>query len=142
MANNDVLIDITLQAPRHKVWQAISDKDEMKKWYFDLPEFIPAIGYAFSFSSGPSEQEQYLHLCEVTESIPEQELAYSWRYDGFEGVSYVRFQLSESNGATNLRFSHTGVGSFPKDEANLAAENFKMGWEAIIANSLKEFVES
>ncbi len=141
MANNDVFIEITLQAPLEKVWQAISDNEQMRKWYFDLPEFIPAIGYTFSFSGGPSEQEQYLHLCEVIEAIPEQELAYSWRYDGYEGVSYVRFQLSQANDATQLRFSHTGLDSFPKNEANLAAKNFKIGWDAIINTALKEFVE-
>lgn len=141
MTNNDVFIDITLQAPLQKVWQAISDKEAMQKWYFDLPEFIPAIGYTFSFNGGPSEQEQYRHLCEVTESIPEQELAYSWRYDGYEGVSHIRFQLSAVNEATRLRFSHTGLDSFPKTEPNLAAKNFKIGWDAIITTSLKEFVE-
>jgi len=141
MANSDVHIQITLEAPLRKVWRAISDKDDMQQWYFELPEFIPAIGYTFSFSSGPSEQEQYLHLCEVTQAIPEQELAYSWRYDGYEGVSYVRFQLSESDGATLLSFSHTGLDSFPKNEPNLAAENFKAGWQSIITESLKAYVE-
>ena len=46
------------------------NKNEMKKWYFDLAEFKAEVGFKFQFSGGPPEK-QYLHLCEVTEIIPE-----------------------------------------------------------------------
>lgn len=29
----------TFNVPVKKVWKVITDKDEMKAWYFDLPEF-------------------------------------------------------------------------------------------------------
>ena len=31
------IIERTYNAPRNKVWRAITSKDDMKQWYFDLP---------------------------------------------------------------------------------------------------------
>ena len=59
MKNKPVVKEITVNAPASKVWKAITDKDEMKKWYFDLKEFKPEVGFEFSFMGGPSEDKQY-----------------------------------------------------------------------------------
>ncbi len=37
-----------------KVWQAITDKDQMKQWYFDIAGFKPEVGFEFSFSGSVS----------------------------------------------------------------------------------------
>ncbi|HRG88609.1 MAG TPA: SRPBCC domain-containing protein, partial [Chitinophagales bacterium] len=59
------VIERLLNAPVALVWKAISNKEEMKKWYFDLAAFKPEVGFEFSFTAG-SETKQYLHLCKVT----------------------------------------------------------------------------
>jgi uncharacterized protein YndB with AHSA1/START domain len=133
-------IERTYNAPVSKVWKAISDKNEMKKWYFDLPEFRAEVGCEFQFLGGPDEK-QYLHLCKVTEVIKEKKLAYSWRYDGFEGNSFVTFELFEE-GKTRLKLTHAGLETFPANNPDLARENFVEGWTGIIGKSLKEFLET
>ena len=67
--------------PTSKVWKAITDRDDMKKWYFDIAEFRPEVGFEFHFRAG-DEKKKYLHLCRITEVIPDKKLAYSWRYEG------------------------------------------------------------
>ncbi len=57
-----------------KVWKAITDKDQMKQWYFDLAEFWPEAGFEFQFYGQGKEGEQYLHLCKITEVIKEKKL--------------------------------------------------------------------
>ncbi len=91
MDNQALVFERLFDAPASKVWKAITDKEEMKKWYFDLPAFKAEVGCNFQFSGGPSPEKQYLHLCEVTEVIPEKKLTYSWRYDGYAGNSFVTF---------------------------------------------------
>jgi uncharacterized protein YndB with AHSA1/START domain len=59
------VIERTLKAPSEKVWTAITDKDQMKQWYFDLAEFKPETGFEFTFNGG-SEEKTYVHLCKVT----------------------------------------------------------------------------
>jgi len=78
---NPTVIERTFDAPAGRVWQAITDKNLMKEWYFDLAEFRPEVGFEFQFSGG-TETRQYLHLCRITEVTPQKSLTHSWRYDG------------------------------------------------------------
>ena len=39
MKEAPIVIEQTVNAPVSKVWQAITDKNQMKQWYFDLKEF-------------------------------------------------------------------------------------------------------
>jgi uncharacterized protein YndB with AHSA1/START domain len=67
MKQEPIRIERTFHAPVSKVWQALTNPLEMKKWYFDLPDFKADIGSKFQFYGGPSPEKQYLHLCVVTE---------------------------------------------------------------------------
>ena len=93
MDHKPVILEILLNAPVKKVWKALTDKNEMKIWYFDLEEFKPEVGFKFHFTGGPSPDKQYLHLCEITEVIPEKKLSQTWRYDGYPGNSFLTFEL-------------------------------------------------
>lgn len=141
MKNEPFKIERTYNAPIDKVWKAISDKDEMKKWYFDLKEFRPEIGFEFQFLGGKDENNQYLHLCKITEVIVGKKLTYSWRYDGYEGNSFVTFELFSEGEKTRLILTHAGLETFPASNPDLAKENFAEGWTQIIGSSLKEFLE-
>jgi uncharacterized protein YndB with AHSA1/START domain len=134
------VIERIYDAPVPRVWKAITDKDEMKQWYFDLAEFRPEIGFEFQFLAG-KDDVKYLHLCKITEVIPQKKLTYSWRYDGYAGISYVTFELSSEGNKTRLKLTHTGLESFPEENPDFAKENFAGGWNQIIGTSLKEFVE-
>lgn len=140
MKNEPFVIERTYDAPLASVWKAITDKDQMKQWYFDLKEFKPEVGFEFQFTGG-EEGRYYLHLCRVTEVIVNKKLTYSWRYDGYAGNSFVTFELFEEGNKTRLKLTHEGLETFPVDNPDLAKENFAAGWNHIIGTSLKEFVE-
>ena len=133
-------IERTFDTPIAKVWKAISSKDDMKQWYFEIAEFKPEVGFEFQFWGG-SDDKKYLHLCRVTEAVTDSKLAYSWRYDEFEGSSLVVFELSAQGEKTKLKFSHEGLETFPKNDPDFARESFAEGWDYIINKSLREFVE-
>jgi uncharacterized protein YndB with AHSA1/START domain len=134
-----VVIERTFDAPIARVWKALTDKDEMKRWYFDLKEFRPEVVFEFEFSV-EHEGTNYHHLCKITEVIPQKKLAYTWRYKGEPGDSLVTFELSPEGAKTRLTLTHEGIGSFPKTPA-YARKNFEAGWTAIIGSELKQFVE-
>jgi uncharacterized protein YndB with AHSA1/START domain len=142
MDTQPIIAEQLLNAPVSKVWKAIKDKSEMKKWYFDLAEFKAEVGFMFQFLSGPSPEKQYLHVCEVKEVIPEKKLSYSWRYDGYEGNSLVIFDLTSQVSKTLLKLTHKGVETFPTENPDFAKENFVEGWNHIIHTSLKAYLES
>jgi uncharacterized protein YndB with AHSA1/START domain len=141
MKNEPFVIERTYKAPVEKVWKAITDKDQMKEWYFNVPEFKPEVGTEFRFYGGTPEK-QWLHLCKVTEVIPMRRLTYSWRYDGYGGNSFVTFELFEEGEATRLRLTHAGLETFPGDVPELRPENFAEGWTSIIGTSLRDFLET
>ena len=140
MSNEPFVIERTFNAPAEKMWKAITDKNEMKQWYFDLAEFKPEVGFEFQFYGGPPEK-QYLHLCKITEVVAGKKLTYSWRYDGYEGNSFVTFELFAEENTTRVKLTHAGLETFPKENPDLAKHNFAEGWTDIIGRSLKEFVE-
>lgn len=44
-----ILTERAFDAPVAIVWKAQTDKNEMKKWYFDLEDFKPEKGFKFEF---------------------------------------------------------------------------------------------
>ena len=134
-------IERTYNAPVSKVWKAITDKNDMKQWYFDLAEFKAEPGFQFSFSGQGRKGEQYLHLCEVKEVVFEKKLSYSWTYKDQPGYSVVTFELFEEGDKTRVKLTHEGIESFASNNPDFAKESFMAGWNEIIGKLLKEFVE-
>lgn len=140
--NKPFIIERTYDAPVEKVWHALTDKTEMKQWYFDLAEFKPEPGFEFQFYGEGKTGEKFLHLCKITDVVKNKKLRYSWRYDGYEGISYVTFELSDEGGKTKLKLTHEGLETFPKTTNNdFAKENFAEGWTYLTGISLKKYLE-
>src|SRR3989338_11341482 len=138
--SKEIVIERIFDAPIQKVWKAITDKEQMKHWYFDLAEFKPEVGFEFQFLAGKDEKK-YLHLCKITELTPGKKITYSWKYDGYEGMSYDTLELFAEGNKTRLKLTHKGLETFPKSNPDLARKNFAQGWTSIIGTSLKKFLE-
>lgn len=134
------VIERTFNAPVDIVWQAISDKGQMKQWYFDLKEFKAEPGFEFSFAGTGTTGEQYIHLCKVLEAIPGKKLAYSWTYENREGYSVVSFELHPEGDNTRLTLTHAGIGSFAENGPDFLDESFIKGWTELIGTLLKNFL--
>ncbi|HEV7424022.1 MAG TPA: SRPBCC domain-containing protein, partial [Candidatus Paceibacterota bacterium] len=50
MSNQPFIIEQVYDVPVSKVWDAITDNEQMKKWYFQMKDFKPVVGFEFSFS--------------------------------------------------------------------------------------------
>ena len=143
MESKNVIVERVFKAPIQLVWKAITQKELMKQWYFDLEEFKPEVGFKFQFTGGPSPEKQYVHLCEIKEVIYEQKISYSWSYKGYAGNSLVTFELfSKGANQTNLKLTHEGLGTFPVNNPDFAISNFEEGWNHIVNTALKDFLES
>jgi uncharacterized protein YndB with AHSA1/START domain len=131
-----------LNAPIATVWHAITNREAMKQWYFDLSAFSPEAGFEFTFNGQGKHGELYEYICKITKVVAEKLLRYSWRYKGFEGISFVTLELVAEGNTTRLKLTHEGLESFPVTATNaFGKENFSEGWTYLIGSSLKEFVE-
>lgn len=138
--DQSLVVERTFNAPVAAVWKAITDKDAMKQWYIDLPEFRAELGFAFEFLGGDGTV-MVNHKCVVTEATAEKKLSYSWRFEGYEGDSLVSFELFPEGNQTRLRLTHTGLHTFPKIDS-FKRENYAKGWTALVDSSLKNFLEA
>jgi len=123
--------------PIDQVWQALTDQNAMKIWYFpQLSSFKPEVGYEMVFEDdGSSFQKQWI----VTQVQSGKKLAHTWTYRGYPGTSEVIFDLYQESDKTRLKLTHSGLASFP-DDPHFARQRFEDGWKWIIANKLKQYL--
>ena len=141
MKNEPLVVERVYEASAAKVWKALTDPSEMKQWYFDLQGFRAEVGCEFEFTASCDEKKTYRHLCRITEGIDGKRLAYTWRYEGYEGDSLVTFELIPEGGKTRLRLIHRGLETFPSSDPAFAPKNFEAGWNHILGESLKSHLD-
>jgi len=139
MSNEPIVIERIFNAPVEQVWSALTNKEEIKKWSFDVDAFKPEVGFEFRFPGG--KDGTYIHLSKVVEVVIGKKLSYTWRYEGYEGDSLVSFELFKEGDKTRLKLTHEGIESISVNGPDFAKENFLTGWTQIVGTSLKEYVE-
>lgn len=133
---------VTLKAPRSRVWRAISDAGEFGQWFqmkLDAP-FAPG-----STVLGKLTVPGYKHVTvemKIESVTPETLFSYRWhpyaidsRADySAEPMTLVEFHLADTNGGTELTITESGFDALPADRR---AEAFRMndgGWTAQARN--------
>ncbi|MBC9929516.1 SRPBCC family protein [Chitinophaga qingshengii] len=140
MKNQPLVVERLLNAPVKKVWEALTIKEKMKQWYFDVSDFKPEVGFQFSFAASDNGVE-YVHRCRVTAVEPNKRLAYTWKYDNYEGESLLTFELQPEGDQTKLVLTHEGLETFPQHLKSFTRESFAGGWNYIINNSLAKYLD-
>lgn len=136
-----LIIERVFEAPIEKVWEALTNNNQMKQWYFDVSDFKPEVGFEFQFL-GESDGKKFLHKCTVVEVQPITKIAYTWSYEGYVGQSLVTFELfGESGNKTRLKLTHTDTDSF-LSHPDFKKSDFNEGWKMILGQSLRDFVET
>jgi uncharacterized protein YndB with AHSA1/START domain len=122
------------------VWEAITDSEKMRRWYFEeMADFRPEVGFETEFSVR-HQGEDYVHQWKVTEVVPERRITYRWRYGGYAGDSSVTWELSEAPRGTRLRLIHRGQDAFPKDNPAFTRASCQAGWEHFLHERLAAFL--
>jgi uncharacterized protein YndB with AHSA1/START domain len=130
---------IIIKEPASRVWQALTDKNQMKEWYFDIPDFELREGAVFNFYE-PGDAKQYHHRCRILEIVPEKKLSHTWTHPSHsKGESILTWMLEEANGITEVTLHHEGTENFADAGPEFAPENYQMGWDGFIS-ILKNFM--
>jgi uncharacterized protein YndB with AHSA1/START domain len=128
------VLEQVYNAPAREVWQALTDENRMKEWYFpQLMKFKPIEGFEFVFFNDESPYQKEWRVTKVEDG---KLLAHSWIYKGFPGSSEVTFELFEEGNKSRLKLTHTGLSSFPND-AHFSRHRFEDGWRQILGINLK-----
>ena len=137
--HSPLIKEVLLDAPVDRVWKAITDRDEMKEWSFDINKFKPEVGFEFEFY-GEKDGHKFLHRCKILEVEPLRKLVHTWTYEEHpDAETIVAWELFPEGEKTRLRLTHTGLENLPQDE-NFARENFIGGWNHILGVSLIKYL--
>ena len=138
---NPLIVEKTYNASANKVWKAITDENQMKKWYFEtLKSFKPEVGFETKFSV-QADDKDYLHIWKVTKAIPDKSISYTWKFGGYPGESLVTFEISEENNLTKVKLTEVGIESFPQDNPDFTRENKLNRWNYFMGKRLKEHLD-
>jgi len=136
---------ITLKAPRSKVWQALTDSKKFSTWFgirMEGPFVAGASVWGTSLHPG-YEGRFEIH---VEEMVPESRFSWRWHpgspakdYSA-EPMTLVVFDLTDTPDGTRLRVVETGFDSLPAERRASAYKDNDGGW-AIQMNQIAKYVE-
>jgi len=123
------------------IWKAITDKEQMKQWYFDIPDFELKVNSTFNFYE-PGNDKKFHHHCVIKEIVPSKLFQHTWTYpDKSKGESMVIWEIIPIGRFTLLKLTHDGVESFSDGGNDFLRENYEAGWNEILGKSLKSYLD-
>jgi uncharacterized protein YndB with AHSA1/START domain len=135
-----IIVETDYDVTADKIWEAITQIDQMKKWYFEnIPNFEAKIGFKTQFVV-QSEAKIFTHQWEVIETIPNQKIKYTWSYIEYPGDATVTFDLVENKSGTKLTLTCEVLEDFPEDISEFKRESCIEGWNYFLGQRLKDYL--
>ena len=140
--HDNVVIKQRINAPVDKVWSAITNRSQMKDWYFDIADFNTDLHTEFSFYEKDGENK-YQHHGEILEVIPNEKLKYSWSYPEItKDKTIVKWNLEDEGDKTLVILTHKGLENFEHLGEEFSKDAFDKAWTKIVSIKLKNFIEN
>lgn len=135
-----VKVEILFDASKLQVWEALTNSEIMKVWYFDISNFKLAVGSEFSFYE--SDKKEYLHEGEILKVEQNKVLQHTWKHpQQSKGSSIVTWEIEEiEKNKVKVSLSHEGLQAFADAGPNFASANYEMGWNAIVKTNLRNYL--
>jgi uncharacterized protein YndB with AHSA1/START domain len=134
-----ITLEVTLDAPVERVWDAIASEPERRHWWSYLAlEAIP--GGRLLERWQDAEGRERTTSGEVLDARAPHLLRCSWRDDDWAAATEVEFTLRPEGGASRLRLRHSGWARLGPVGEDLRPAH-RDGWRRHLAN-LKRYVES
>lgn len=139
--DSPIIVEGIFDSPIEKVWEAITNLDKMKLWYFNnIDSFKPEVGSKSRFSV-QSDERTFTHLWEVTEVNAPHKIAYNWKYEEHAGDSFVSFGLEKVGDKIKLTLTVTVAEDFDDKIPEFKSESCQQGWEYFICSRLAEYLK-
>ena len=138
MSDRTMQQTIEIDAPPATVFQALTDADELSRWWTTRAESDPRTGGSFAYTWEFAEQTERNHTREDTyaDVTPDEHVRYDWPMP--LGNTVVDFRLEPSGEGTTLVLAHEGWGS--GGDWDQAYEMHASGWQFFLGN-LKTYLE-
>jgi uncharacterized protein YndB with AHSA1/START domain len=128
--------DILIDAPVETVWRAVTEPDQVSRWFSDAAEIDVRAGGAGSLTWNDRATSKPMTVQIIVEAVePRRRFSYRWVYpegaEPREGNSLlVEFLLTAEGEKTRLRVVESGLPAldWPDDEKAKYADEHDQGW--------------
>ncbi|GAA3791173.1 hypothetical protein GCM10022271_24500 [Corallibacter vietnamensis] len=140
--DENIIVSQMFSVSKSELWSVITSHEHMIHWFFeDMPSFKAEIGFKTKFNVKAPSQD-FMHLWEITQLIPENEIVYNWRYEGLKGNAFVTFQLESIKKETQLIVTVNTVEDFDTSIPEFKRESCQQGWEYFIQQRLVTYINN
>lgn len=139
---NPIVQKIFVEQNIATVWDAITNKEKLKEWYFDVSDFKLEENAEFEFYE-PGGQKKYHHLCKILQVKLQSVFKHTWTYPDFSpNQSIVTWSLQAHNdNGTEIALIHEQTEGFKDLGKDFQRESFQGGWKEILENLLKNYLD-
>lgn len=142
MIRKEIVIDQSVE----RVWEALTQPEEMRNWYFNISNFEPIEGEIFDFIVSFTDEDgehNFRHLFKIVRVIPAEKLQHTWEYPGHSGgTSVLTWELFPREESTVVVLTHEGTETFLDEGSKyFTKESFLAGWTDILQR-FKEYLEN
>jgi len=122
---DDVTQAVDVDAPRDRIWQLLTDPQELPRWWPDAAEVEPGVGGRVVLRFGPGDVSG-----EITQWEPPAQLGFTWEASNMPGVQlHVSFTVEDlGDGRSRVSVVHSGFEAAPAD----AREAVVAGWDTFL----------
>ncbi len=145
-----VVSEIEIAAPAARVFQALTDADQLRRWFSDAScpvhrwEMDARLGgrYRYTTEKGTAivnNVSEFECHGEILEYDPPRVLVYTWFGNWHDDVTrrtVVRWELTPTKTGTHVKVTHSGLATLP-----IARKDYSGGWTGVV-EMLKKFIES
>ncbi len=129
----DVVKELTIAAPIHKVWAALTEAESLGAWMDDDSIKIDLrVGGKYALFGGETSGK-FTHI------EPNKLLEYSWRQKTWKKDwpdSLVRWELDADGQQTRVKLTHSG---FPSQDER---DSHEEGWDEYWLEPMREYLEA
>lgn len=135
-----IIVTQLIDIPAGDVWNALTLESELKKWYFQVQDYVFEEGKEFTFYES-EDSHMFLHRCKFLRIIPHKLIETTWEHPSHsKGVSVLKWEIEPRAEKTFVKLTHSGIENFADAGPAFSKENFEAGWKAIVKTTLRNYL--
>lgn len=141
MLRKEVIINQSVE----NVWEALTQPEKMKDWYFSISSFEAREGEIYDFIVSFEDEDgvhDFRHLFKILEVILNKKLKHTWEYpSNSKGISTLSWELIPEGDSTKVILTHEGLENVTEEGSKyFSIDSFEQGWNDIL-NIMKEHLD-
>ena len=126
--NSPIKLSYPFEVDVNHMWLALTDLTAMRKWFFaEIPDFKAEEGFEITFDI-QGKSRVFPHHWLIMEVVPLSKIVYNWNYIGYDGDSYLTFELEKSDIGCTIHLTIKIIEDFDDRIPEFKRDSWIGGW--------------